>query len=69
MTAIARTLPALARLAAVFVMSNIIVILPLITSVIAGLLPLYGTWIIFVPVMRASSSPDRWFEPPTPAEP
>ncbi|MNF16545.1 hypothetical protein D3C80_2196080 [compost metagenome] len=54
---------------AVPVISNMKVTLPLITSAIAGELPLYGTCSIFTPFICASSSADRWLDAPTPAEP
>jgi hypothetical protein len=41
---------------------------PPIRSESAGPLPLYGTWIIFVPVTDWKNSPARWLEVPVPAE-
>ncbi|MNV52014.1 hypothetical protein D3C71_1440860 [compost metagenome] len=41
---------------------------PPITSVSAGLLPLYGTCVMRVPVMVWNSSPDRCVDVPLPVE-
>ena len=50
-------------------LSNITWIRPLIRSVYAAGVPLYGTWIILVPVAVLNSSPARWFDVPMPPEP
>ena len=42
---------------------------PLTTSVSAGAEPLYGMCCIGAPVSVFSSSPERWFEEPLPADP
>ena len=41
---------------------------PLTTSMTAWPAPLYGTWIIFAPVIDRKSSITRWLGEPSPAE-
>src|SRR5829696_3337408 len=41
---------------------------PEITAVVAGALPLYGTWSISTPVIDLNNSPARWPGAPAPLE-
>ncbi|MNW02329.1 hypothetical protein D3C71_1980970 [compost metagenome] len=68
-TASARALPLLMKGMAVLVMSNMKVTLPLITSIMAGELPRYGTCSIDASACFFSSSADRWLDAPMPADP
>jgi hypothetical protein len=43
--------------------------LPLMRSVTAGPVPLYGTWSILIPADFWNSSADKWEAAPTPEEP
>ena len=49
-------------------MSKFITMCPARISMIAGLLPLYGTCTMLMPVARLNISPARWLVLPTPGE-
>src|SRR5688500_7771882 len=64
--ATARSLPALMCGAAEIVVVNSIVTRPPRTSVTAGGIPLYGTWIMLTPAARWNISAERWGAEPAP---
>src|SRR5688572_8703111 len=65
-SATARSLPALMCGAADIVVVNSMVTRPPSTSVTAGGMPLYGTWIMLTPPCRWNISADRWGAEPAP---